>query len=138
MTATSATPAARKPRIAKDKVLIHFVEDGVTAFGYVWTAGQELELDRNSEEFKQTQDANGTSWMDMTEKEQVNSKGSVKWRKGPSSIPNPIINFEQHPNEHIDFYGVSSGGVSYLTLKNKEAAAQKEIERGRGLPSRDW
>jgi hypothetical protein len=120
-----------------ETVLIHFTDDFV-ALGVNWQAGQELEVTRGSAEFLRTCDLNGNSWMDTTEETQLAEGGKVCFKKGPSDIPNPITNYTQHVNERIDFYGVSNATGSYLSLAAKQAAAEKEIARGRGVPKREW
>jgi hypothetical protein len=59
-------------------VLIHFVEDGVCAFGVVWMRGQELELAQTSKRF-----IDGGQWMLMGDAEQMRRFGRVLWRQGP-------------------------------------------------------
>jgi hypothetical protein len=122
---------------ASDTILIHFV-DNFTALGTSWEAGQELEIVRGSAEFQRTCDRHGNSWLDTSEETQLKEGGKVRFKKGPSDIPNPIINYTQHLNEKIDFYGVSNAAGSYLSLAAKKAAAEKEIARGRGVPAREW
>ena len=145
----SAKPAAAKavpapvvvPDVAEvlepETILIHFTGH-FNAFGVLWEAGQELEVVRGSAEFQRTCDRNGNSWLDTSEEEQIRDTGKVLFKKGPSDIPNPIINYTQHVNERIDYYGVSNATGSYLSLAAKQAAAEKEIARGRGIPKREW
>ena len=137
MTVSKTVTPVKRGRPAKtvtepktETILIHFVKDGFSAFGTVWQAGQELEVVRGSEEFQETCNRNGVSWMDNAD--------DPNFKHGPSDIPNPIINYVQHPNEKIDFYGVSNATGSYLSLAAKKAAAEKEIARGRSVPKREW
>lgn len=145
MTALKTDTPAKRGRPAKvsaepkadETILIHFVKDGLSAFGTVWLAGQELEVTRGSAEFQDTCSRFGKSWLDESEADQA-STGAVMFKHGPSDIPNPIINYTQHLNEKIDFYGVSNATGSYLSLAAKKAAAEKEIARGRSVPVREW
>lgn len=131
-----AKVAVVEPEVA-EAILIHFT-DNFTALGVVWEAGQELEVVRGSAEFQRTCDRYGNSWLDTSEETQLKEGGKVRFKKGPSDIPNPIINYTQHLNEKIDFYGVSNATGSYLSLAAKKAAAEKEIARGRSVPVREW
>lgn len=133
--AKAATDVAEAPQ-DNEPILIHFVEDGVTAFRYTWSAGQELEVIRGSAEYEQTLDLHGNSWLDKSEEAQLEFFGSVKWRKGESPIPNPVINYTPHPAERFDSIHklVSNAGNTHLSLAFKKSAAEAEIARGRGIP----
>lgn len=70
---------------------IHFVEDGLTAFGTVWHKGQELKMRSIQEDgtytgdidFMRTVDRNGKSWMDLDENAQTARWSKVFFRAGP-------------------------------------------------------
>lgn len=66
-------------------ILLHFLEDGFSAFAVVWYRGQELEIVKGSRSYKATLDRNGQSWLDLVdnEYEQVKRFGKVMFRKGP-------------------------------------------------------
>lgn len=66
-----------------DTVLIHFVEDGLTAQGQLWYRGQEIEVTVGDKSWNDSLDRNGKSWMALTENEQIDRYGSVKFRRGP-------------------------------------------------------
>lgn len=66
-----------------DTVVIHFVEDGVTAQGQVWYTGQELEFVVGGDRWQDTLDRNGNSWVSQTEDEQIERRGKVYFRRGP-------------------------------------------------------
>ena len=123
---------------APDTVLIHFVRDGVSAFGYSWSVGQELELVKGSPEFAETLDRNGDSWMEMTEEDQLSVFGNVRHRPGPSLVPNPIINYAVNPLDTPVVNRTSEDqtrfGELYFSEKSLKAAARDELERGRGIP----
>jgi hypothetical protein len=120
--------------VKPETILIHFVEDGLTAFGYSWLAGQELEVGKDSPEFERTKDIHGKSWLELTEEEQEAQWGKVKFKTGPSTIPNPIVNYKVSPNERFDYRGVSNMHGLSISRDYLEAEAKKELERGRGVP----
>lgn len=62
--------------------LIHFLEDGFTAFGTTWYRGQELDLS-NESDFRQTKDLDGVSWVDMSPAEQQRRYGKIIFMAGP-------------------------------------------------------
>lgn len=63
---------------------IHFIADGLTAFGKVWYTGEEIPFDgRNGSAFRQTINRLGESWVDMTEDEQIDRYGKIMFRHGP-------------------------------------------------------
>jgi hypothetical protein len=68
-----------------DSYLIHFVEDGHTAFGQVWYRGQELLVKKDSDQFKQTltdpEDAS-TTWLALDEYGQIRRWGRRVFRPG--------------------------------------------------------
>lgn len=66
-------------------ILIHFLEDGLTALGRVFYRGEELEFDPNSQAYRDTFDRNGVTWLDLRndEFEQANRWGRIMFRKGP-------------------------------------------------------
>lgn len=61
--------------------VIHFMEDGFTAFGNVWYRGQEVAV--TDDVYERETDLNGNSWLDMTENDQIERFGKVMWRWGP-------------------------------------------------------
>lgn len=66
-----------------DVILIHFLEDGYTAQGRVWYRGQEVEVTVGDDVWKDSLDRNGNSWLSLTEHDQMESYGQVKFRRGP-------------------------------------------------------
>lgn len=114
-------------------ILIHFVGYGLSYFGYNWEPGQELEIVKSSADYDRTCDATGKSWLDMTEEEQISRWGEVKFRKGPSDIPNAVIHYKTMPSEGFDYFGRPKFG-GYMSSVEREKAAQAEIERGRKVP----
>lgn len=74
---------AEEPKDAGEVILIHFVEDGFTAFGQIWHRGQELEFVVGSDGFTQTVDRAGQSWVFLDEAAQMQRWGKVWFRRGP-------------------------------------------------------
>jgi len=66
-------------------ILLHFIEDGFSAFATVWYRGQELEVVKGSRSYNSTLDRNGESWLDLVDNdyEQAKRFGKVMFRKGP-------------------------------------------------------
>lgn len=76
-------PVLAGPSGTGETLLIHILEDGLTAFGEVWYRGQELEFEVGSEGYAQTLDRNGNSWLDLDDQEQMARWGLVRFRRGP-------------------------------------------------------
>lgn len=64
-------------------ILIHFLEDGLTALGRVWYRGQELEVVQGGDAWQRTLDVNGESWLNQDENTQILLHGKVMFRRGP-------------------------------------------------------
>jgi len=72
-----------EPAVDPNAILIHVVEDGFSTNSRVWYRGQELEFLPGSAQYEATQDRNGASWLDFTEREQMRAWGRVMFRPGP-------------------------------------------------------
>ncbi len=72
-----------EPAVDPNVILIHVVEDGFSTNSKVWYRGQELEFLPGSAQYEATQDRNGASWLDFTEREQMRAWGRVMFRPGP-------------------------------------------------------
>lgn len=71
---------------AANEITIHFLTDGFTALERIWYRGQELTFKRGSQEFKDTCDRNGHSWLQFAHDEaaQVERyRGKLYFRLGP-------------------------------------------------------
>ncbi len=68
-----------------ENIVIHFLEDGLTALGKVWYRGDELEFAPGSQAYKDTCDRNGRSWLELRNNEfaQVDRWGKIMFRNGP-------------------------------------------------------
>jgi|SRR5882724_7387486 len=137
---TTATPRkpGRPPKVQPEDTELapfeikhlHFLVDGFTAFGQVWTVGQEIEVDEAH--YTETLDLKGDSWLDLSETEQVKLWGSAKFGFGPSPVPNSIIEYVE------DFRGIPKKQTySWFNTVNqdKAALAKAEVARGRSIPS---
>jgi len=74
-----------EPEEGSETILIHFVEDGFTALGRTWYRGQELEFEIGSEAYEDTQDRNGSTWLDLASDDyaQIDVYDKVFFRLGP-------------------------------------------------------
>lgn len=121
----------RPPKIEPEStIFIHFLKDGVCAFGNIWMAGQELELERDSDEFRSSLDRNGKSWLDFTDKDQKTVWGEIRFGRGESPIPNPYLDYWESfdPDQRTYRKG------EFLDRTMLEMEAQKERARGRSIP----
>jgi hypothetical protein len=67
------------PATAKNEVVqIHILNDGFTAFAKTWYRGETISVERGSDEWNQTVDKNGNSWLDMTIAEQLDRYDNVQ------------------------------------------------------------
>lgn len=68
-----------------NNILIHFLEDGLSALGQIWYRGQELEFELDSRAYKDTFDKLGRTWLDLRHDEfaQVERFGKIMFRNGP-------------------------------------------------------
>lgn len=89
--ATTTPPTAAASVAASDTartILIHFLEDGFTAWGQVWYRGQEVEIAVPSKHYDLTKGIDGVSWLDdllgpQNEMRQARRWGRVMFREGP-------------------------------------------------------
>lgn len=79
-TAASTLPKATPG--AEGVVTINFVEDGLSAFGKVWVRGEELSVKRDTPSWEATCDRDGNSWMELSEHDQYERWGEVRFREG--------------------------------------------------------
>lgn len=124
------TAQPEEPVEAENTILIHFVRDGATAFGSVWYAGQEVEIERDSEAFRATIDRSGNSWLDRSEEDRL-EKGPLAWKIGPSDIKNELIDYPQN----FDPHGMTYHKGEWLDLTMLRLRAEKEVSRGRSIPN---
>lgn len=118
---------------APETILIHFVAEGFSAFGHVWSRGQEVEIVKPSPEYDRTCDADGKSWLFMTQQEQLERWGEIKFGRGSSPMPNSVINYKVMPSDGNDSYGRPKY-TGYMSQVERERAAENEKARGRSIP----
>ena len=68
-----------------ERILIHFVADGLTSLGHIWYRGQELEFTVGSQAYRDTCDRNGRTWLSLRDDPEAQERrwGHVKFRSGP-------------------------------------------------------
>lgn len=66
-----------------ESVLIHIRKDGFTANGRVWYQGQELEFTVGEQNWRDTLDRHGKSWLTQSESDQIRRYGEVMFGHGP-------------------------------------------------------
>ena len=54
---------------------IHFIADGLTAFGNVWVRGQSLQIRVGGDTWQTTVDASGKSWLEKSRFDQIETYG---------------------------------------------------------------
>lgn len=117
-----------------DNILIHFLEDGLTALGQVWYRGQELEFEPGGAAYEDTRDRNGFSWLDLRGDEfaQVERWGKVMFRAGPWPGKS-LLDAASVPYAALK---PLNGGpaVQAPTEEELAAAAAAEARRGRAAP----
>jgi hypothetical protein len=114
-----------------DAILIHFLEDGFTAFGQVWYRGQEVEVAAGSQQYRDTCDRFGRSWLELRNDEfaQADRWGKVMFRSGPwpGKKYSDATQFER-------LKGLTGDGSVAPTPDELHRAEQEEAKRGRRVP----
>lgn len=119
----------------QENILIHFLEDGLTAGGQVWYRGQEIEYEPGSRAYQDTFDRLGRSWLDLRNDEfaQVERWGKVMFRTGPwpgKKLSEAKVEFEKVRNDRGEV--VASPSAEDLAkfeaaeAKRRRAAARLE------------
>lgn len=70
-------PVVKDPSKA---INIQFVDDGISAFGHVWVAGEVLSVEKDSPAYKVTLDFDGVSWLELDEDAQTARFGRRMFR----------------------------------------------------------
>ena len=106
--AYSTLPADLDPN--SDTITFPVVEDGFTAFDRVWYRGQEFEITKDSEAYRETEDRFGRSWLEILDDHEAQYKryGKIRIQRGY---------FRGRPNE-----------------KFTDVVAQEDAKRGRQAP----
>jgi len=114
-----------------ETMLIHFVADGLTAFGQVWYRGQELEIGPAHPRWSEA-----LNWITLSRFEQAERWGEQKFDHGPwpgrRSYADGLGSFEQLSVTAPDGRKVPYAGPSEAELR---AADEAERRRGRAVPA---
>lgn len=76
-------PAAPAKPQDGESVIIHVRKDGFTSNGRVWYQGQELEFTVGEQNWRDTLDRKGNSWLLLSESDQIRRYGEVMFGHGP-------------------------------------------------------
>jgi hypothetical protein len=116
---------------AGESVLIHFVADGLTAFGTVWYRGQELAIGPDHPRWPEA-----VGWITLTRFQQVERWGEQKFDHGPwpgrKSYADAAGAYEQLAGTDHAGNPVAITGPTEAELR---AADEAEARRGRGVPA---
>lgn len=114
-----------------ESVLIHFVADGLTAFGQVWYRGQELQIGPGHPRW-----AEALSWITLDRWGQINRWGEQKFDFGPwpgrRSYTEALGSFEQLGGTDAQGNKVAVAGPTEQQLRDADEA---ERRRGRAVPA---
>lgn len=79
------TPGELKNPGDGKNIVIHILEDGMTALGKIWYRGEEMEFEPGGMAFKDTFNKRGESWLDLRNDEfaQAERWGKILFRNGP-------------------------------------------------------
>jgi hypothetical protein len=114
-----------------EAVLIHFVADGLTAFGQVWYRGQELSIGPDHPRWTEA-----LGWITLNRWQQIERWGTQKFDFGPwpgrPSYADAAGSFEQLFGTDAQGNRVPLAGPSEEQLR---AADEAERRRGRAVPA---
>jgi hypothetical protein len=114
-----------------EAVLIHFIADGLTAFGQVWYRGQELEIGPGHPRWIEAR-----QWITLTRWQQIERWGEQKFDFGPwpgrRSYAEAQGSFEQITVTDPQGNPVTFNGPTQAEL---QAADDAERRRGRAVPA---
>ncbi len=113
-------------------IIIHFLEDGMTAMGQIWYRGQELEFEVGSQAYRDTFDRTGRSWLNLASNEdaQMEHWGRVMFRPGPwpgRKLSESKVAFEPVKSE-------SGTPVPSPSQEELAKAEEAELRRRRAAP----
>jgi hypothetical protein len=113
-----------------EAVLIHFVADGLTAFGQVWYRGQELQIGPDHPRW-----AEALGWITLNRFQQASRWGEQKFDFGPwpgRRHVDALGSFEQLTGTDPQGNKVAITGPTEQQLRDADAA---ERRRGRAVPA---
>lgn len=112
-------------------VLIHFTEDGLTAFGQVWYRGQELEIGPDHPRWPEAR-----GWITLSRSQQAERWGRQFFEHGPwpgrRSYTEAEGSFERLAGTDHQGNAVTIAGPGDEALRQADAA---EARRNRGVPA---
>lgn len=115
-----------------DAVLIHFIDDGLTAFGQVWYRGQELEIGPDHPRWEEAR-----GWIMLNRMQQAARWGKHYFEHGPwpgrRSYTEGQESYERLAGTDHQGNPVTIQGPGEEALRRADAI---EAQRGRGVPAR--
>jgi hypothetical protein len=88
---SNAPEPSNLSEVEPGNIVIHFLQDGFTAFGTTWLRGQVLEVKIGSAEYNSTLDREGDTWLDLAAlpDKQTDRWGKQMFGEGPWPFPAP-------------------------------------------------
>jgi hypothetical protein len=109
----------------RETVLIHMVEDGLTAFGVVWFRGQELEIEVNGPRWSEAR-----KWILLDDAQQMLRWKKIMFRRGPWPGLRSYRGAQFMPLRAMS----GEGALAPITPDALMQADAAEARRGRGIP----
>jgi hypothetical protein len=109
-----------------ESVLIHMVEDGLTAFGQVWFRGQELEIEVGGPRW-----AEAAKWVLLDDRQQMERWKRIMFRRGPWPGLRSYREARFEPLKALS----GDGALPPLDASALAQADEAEMRRGRGIPA---
>jgi hypothetical protein len=114
-----------QPSAGRETVLIHFTEDGLTAFGTVWFRGQELEVEVGGPRW-----AEAARWILLDDAQQMERWKKIMFRRGPWPGLRTYQGARFEPLKALS----GDGALVPVDVAALQQADQAEARRGRGIP----
>jgi hypothetical protein len=108
-------------------VLVHFIEDGLTAFGQVWYRGQEIEIGPGHPRWEQAR-----AWILLDRTGQINRWGKQFFAPGPWPGRRSYLDGADAFQQLGDGSGGKFAGPGEQALRQADEA---ERRRGRAVPA---
>jgi hypothetical protein len=109
----------------RETVLIHMVEDGLTAFGVVWFRGQELEIEVNGPRWGEAR-----KWILLDDSQQMARWKRIMFRRGPWPGMRSYRGAQFMPMKALS----GDGSLAPVGPDALMQADMAEARRGRGIP----
>jgi hypothetical protein len=114
-----------QPQPGRQTVLIHFTEDGLTAFGQVWYRGQELEIEVGGPRW-----AEAAKWILLDDRQQMERWKRIMFRRGPWPGLRSYAGARFEPLKALS----GDGLLPPVDMSALQQADLAEARRGRGVP----